>query len=112
MKLESMNDTALQDYTREVGCPNIIKSDNAQSEKSARWTSHLRKMCIGSEFTEPHQHHQNEAEPNIGALGRMVKNVMEATKAPLSKHDWCQKYCCDIHNLTAHPKLNWMTPYT
>ena len=32
LKTESSNGEALQDYTRTHGCPNIIRTDNAQSE--------------------------------------------------------------------------------
>ena len=32
LKTESKNTEALQDYTRTYGCPNVIKTDNAQSE--------------------------------------------------------------------------------
>ena len=112
LKTESDNDRALKDYTREVGCPNIILSDNAQSEIGVDWTDHLRTHCIGSEFTEPKHPWQNDAEPNIGALGRMVKHNMSTFKAPLSRHDWCQKWCCDIQNMAAHKKNGWLTPET
>ena len=36
MKSESQNATALQDYIRKVGVPDILKSDNAQSETSSK----------------------------------------------------------------------------
>ena len=40
----------------------------------------------------------------------MVKNVMRQFKAPLSKHDWAQKWCVDVHNVTANRNNNWETP--
>ncbi|MGH7955291.1 MAG: hypothetical protein ACREOZ_04955 [Gloeomargaritales cyanobacterium] len=35
---------------------------------------------------------------------------MASTKAPIKKHDWCQKWCCDVHNVTANRTLHWRTP--
>jgi hypothetical protein len=41
LKTESSNGEALQDYTRTHGCPNIIRTDNAQSELGQRL--HVKK---------------------------------------------------------------------
>ncbi|MGH3053473.1 MAG: hypothetical protein ACRDL7_00670, partial [Gaiellaceae bacterium] len=111
MKTENQNGIALQDYTRQHGCPNIIMSDNAQSQIGQLWTNHCRTHCICSKTTEPHQPQQNKAERRIQDLNRMVRVVMRTSKAPLGKHDWCQKWCCDIHNHTSNRKLGWRTPF-
>ena len=110
LKTEAQNGTALQDYTRKVGVPNKIKSDNAQSETGTTWTDHCRAQCITTETTEPHHPWQNPSEPQIGALNMMVKRTMQAFNVPLVDHDWCQKWCCDVHNILASRKLNWRTP--
>ncbi|MGH7954918.1 MAG: hypothetical protein ACREOZ_03065 [Gloeomargaritales cyanobacterium] len=110
MKNESHNGVAIQDYTRQHGCPAIIKTDNAQSEIGLTWTNHCRQHCIGSEITQPHHPHQNKAERRIQDLNRMVRNVLRQFKAPLGKHDWCQKYCCDVHNIASNRTLGWRTP--
>ena len=110
LKTESHNGEALQDYTRKVGAPSTIKTDNAQSELGLTWTKHCRDQCINTETTEPHHPWQNPAESRIGSLSAMVRNVLRTFKAPLSKHDWAQKYCCDVHNHTASRQLNWRTP--
>ena len=41
LKTESDNFKGLQDYTREVGCPNVLISDNSRSETDTEWTEHL-----------------------------------------------------------------------
>jgi len=110
LKRESSNGEALQDYTRTYGCPNIIKTDNAQSELGAVWTKHCRTHAIGSEFTEPHHPWQNPAEKRIGSLSVMVKTVMREFNVPLSRHHWVQKWCCDVHNIAANRKLDWRSP--
>ena len=40
LRTESHNGRALQDYTRENGCPIAIKTDNAQSELGETWLQH------------------------------------------------------------------------
>ena len=42
----------------------------------------------------------------------MVKRVTRKFNVPLSKHDWVQKYCCDVHNILACRYLNWESPLT
>ena len=64
LKQESSNGEALQDYTRAHGCPNIIKTDNAQSELGRTWTKHCRAHVIANETTEPHHPWQNPSEKN------------------------------------------------
>ena len=110
LKSESHNGVALQDYTRTCGAPSILKTDNAQSELGETWTTHCREQCIGNETTEPHHPWQNPAEKRIGYLSTMVRNVLRTFKAPLTKHDWAQKYCCDVHNVLANRQLKWRTP--
>ena len=110
LKTESHNGTALQDYTRKCGAPSVLKTDNAQSELGETWTKHCRDQCIGTETTEPHHPWQNPAENRIGSLSAMVRNVLRIFKAPLSKHDWAQKWCCDVHNIAANRQLKWRSP--
>jgi hypothetical protein len=110
LKSESQNGVALQDYTRQVGAPTSIKTDNAQSEVGATWTSHCREQCIANLTTEPHSPWQNPAENRIGSLGAMVRNTMRQFKVPLKKHDWVQKWCCEVHNHVANRRNGWRTP--
>jgi len=112
MKTESHNGWALQDYTRENGCPPAIKTNNAKSELGETWLKHCRTHCIATVTTEPDHPHQNPAEQRIGVLGSMVRNAMRTFKIPLGKHDWVQQWCCDVHNATANRKLGWQTPLT
>ena len=105
MKSKSQNATALQDYIRKVGVPDILKSDNAQSKTGSKWVTVSRDQCITNETTEPQHPWQNPAEPQIGALNMMVKRAMAAFNVPLRHHDWCQKWRCDVFptSVLAHP---------
>lgn len=110
LKTESHNTEALQDYFRKHGAPSAIRSDNAQSELGKDWTHTCRQLCVDQESTVPHSPWQNFAERRIGHLGSMVRNCMRAFNVPLAHHDWCQKWCCDVHNIASSRKLNWHSP--
>ena len=109
MKTESHSHVALQDFGRKVGLPIGIKTDNAKTEIGSNWTNWCRQYCVSTKFTEPHSPWQNVAEQGIGDLGRMVRRCMSEFEAPLSRHSWCQKWCCDVRNHLASRKLEWRT---
>lgn len=62
LKMEHHSIQELQDFTREVGIPNTLKSDNAQSEVSYEWAQHCRQQCIKTETSEPYHPWQNLVE--------------------------------------------------
>ena len=110
LKTESHNFQALQDFSRRIGIPQGIKSDNAKSEVGQKWTDWCRQYCVDQSFTEPMSPWQNCAEQGIGDLGRMVARCMRAFNAPPSRHGWCQLWCKDVRNHLASRKLDWRTP--
>ena len=110
MRKESHSYRALQDFTRKVGIPRMIKTDNAATEIGEQWTSFCRDNRIDTKFTEPHSPWQNFSEQGIGDLGRMVSRCMRTFNAHLNRHQWCQKWCCDVRNHLASRKLDWRTP--
>ena len=110
LKTESHNLSSLQDFCREVGIPNGLKSDNAKSEISKDWTQWCRKYLISQNFIEPHHPWQNLAENGVHDVARMVKRTMREFGAPLKWHHYCQKWVVDVRNHLASKKLNWRTP--
>jgi hypothetical protein len=62
--------------TRTYGCPNIIRTDNAQSELGRTWTQHCCTHGIGTETTEPHHPWQNPAEKMIGNLSMSLRMAL------------------------------------
>ena len=110
LKSESHSFTALEDFGREIGIPNTLKTDNAKTEVGRKWTDWCRKYLVSTKFTEPHHPWQNYSEQGIGELGRMVRRCMRAFGAPMSRHGWCQLWCCRVRNCLASRKLNWRTP--
>eukprot|EP00957_Ditylum_brightwellii_P023218 1752261-Ditylum_brightwellii.AAC.1 len=112
LKTEIHNVSALQDYSRDVDIPSVLKSDNDQSETGTKWMEFCHHQCIKQETTELQSLWQNPAEPKIGQLNSMVKKVMQEFHVPLSEHDWVQKWCVDVHNAAASRKLAWKSPLT
>ena len=110
LKKESHAFTALQDFSRRVGLPSKIKTDNAKTEVGEQWTTWCRQHRVDTLFTEPRSPWQNRAEHGIGNLATMVKRCMSAFEAPLSRHDWCQRWCTDVRNHLASRRLDWRTP--
>ena len=110
LKSESLNGTALQDYACYVGNPTSIKTDNAQSEIGCTWKKHCRWYCVPNYTTKPKSPWQNLAERGIQDLGCMVRINMRHNNAPLEVHDYCQEWCCDVHNILSNEKLKWRTP--
>eukprot|EP00957_Ditylum_brightwellii_P019115 1439706-Ditylum_brightwellii.AAC.1 len=109
-KDRSHNGVALQDYLRNVGVLFVLKTDNAQSEVRRTWSDHCCHQCMKQETTEPDHPWQNSAEPKIGQLKSMVKNVMRRFNVPLKGHDWVQKWCVDVHNIASSRKMDWKSP--
>ena len=111
MRKESHAFRALQDFSRSVGLPRCIKTDNAATETGLQWINFCRDYKVDTAYTEPRSPWQNYAEHGIGDLGRMVKRCMDAFDVPLNRHHWCQRWCCDVRNHLASRKLNWRTPH-
>ena len=110
LKRESHAINALEDFGRKIGLPSKIKTDNAKTEVGEKWTTWCRNHRVDTLFTEPMSPWQNKAEHAIGNLATMVKRCMKEFNAPLSRHDWCQRWCADVRNHLASRKLEWRTP--
>eukprot|EP00980_Cylindrotheca_fusiformis_P010182 scaffold2267_cov92-Cylindrotheca_fusiformis.AAC.1 len=110
LKKETYNFQALQDISRNEGVPNVIRSDNAQSETDCEWTEYCRQQCIQQQTTLPNSPWMNFTERHIGSLGSMVRNCHRAFKVPHKYHNWTQRWCCDVHNIAANRKLGWRSP--
>ena len=105
LKSDVYNFEALQDFYRQAGIPNTIRSDNVRSEQGEKWLQHCRDFCLRTEHTEPHHPHQNQPERQAEYLNRMVrKGALRRTNAPTSKYYWCAKWVKDVHKSTSLQK--------
>ena len=69
LKTENKNTEALEDYVRDQGCPNSIKTDCAQSKFGVGWTEYCRRHFINQLTIEPKHLWQNPSEKRIGYVG-------------------------------------------
>ena len=113
MKSENEGPSRLQDFGREEGIPNILRSDNSKMQRYGRtWVQILRDWLTGAEFCEPMQQQQNPAELRaIKWLKQAVKVLMRRTGAPRNVWFYASKYMAEIHNVTSDETLGDKTPY-
>jgi len=98
------------DNIRERGAMDVLMSDHANYEMSARVKDVLRALMIGHWKSEPHHQHQNFAEHRWGH----VKANLEWLMAFLDVDPDCWllalNCACSVMNLTAEKILGWRTP--
>jgi hypothetical protein len=70
MRKESELHGAYQDLVREVGAPNILLTDNAQTQVGKKWTKTSRDNATRQIKTAPHNQNQNNAERKIQDMKR------------------------------------------
>ena len=111
MRREAHSHGAYQDFVREVGAPNLLLTDNAQTQIGKKWTKTSRDNITKQVATAPHNQQQNQAERKIGNMKTRVLLTLRKSKAPLSFWCYCLQWVADCHNYTAHKNLHWKTPY-
>jgi len=98
------------DNIRERGAMDVLTSDHANHEMSARVNDILRALMIGHWKSEPCCQHQNFAEHRW----EHVKANLEWLMAFLDVDPDCSllalNCACNVMNLTAEKILGWRTP--
>ena len=111
MKSESQFPDAYLDFIRKHGIPPVLHKDNAKSEMSDKVKQIHRDLIIADTWTEPHSPWQNPAELNgVKVLKSHAQVLMDRQNAPPETWFLAQSYLADIHNVCAHPLLQWNTP--
>ncbi len=82
MRSESQASEALYDFIHEIGAPDEMRSDNAQAERSKKWTQMCRTYSVRMSSTEPHHPWQNRAEAFVGRKKNNVLRLMNLFHAP------------------------------
>lgn len=77
LKKESHSHIALLDFFRNFGIPNILKSDNSQTQTGRKWTDSCRQYRIKQEYSVPHNQNQNYVENKIGDVKQNRLYVIE-----------------------------------
>jgi len=102
---------SLEDEIRYRGAMDLLISDMAKAEISARVREILRAFRIKDWQSEPHHQNQNIAERYIQELKKYCNWVLNTSDAPPEAIFFIIKYAMFIHNRTARQKLGWRTPY-
>ena len=110
MRQKSQMVETLKDFTREIGAPSGLLSDNAPEEIQEKVQEWLRSYHIPHWTSEPHYQNQNPAERRIGDVKRTTMMLMDRTGTP--DKDWflCMKYIVYVLNRMSHEVLDNKTP--
>ena len=100
----------LKDFTRDVGAPTGLLSDNAKAEVQERVQQWLRNYHIYHWTSEPYQQNQNLAEQRIGEITRTTNLLMDRTGTPEKEWYLCTKYVVYVLNRMSHEVLDDKTP--
>ena len=79
---ESALPSTLQDFIREYGAMEGLKSDNAKSETSNAMNNIFRMYLTKDRQLEPHYQHQNPIEQRIQDIKRMMHSIMDHVGYP------------------------------
>jgi hypothetical protein len=105
MRKESESHGAYQDLVREVGAPNILLTDNAQTQvgKTSRDNATRQIKMV------PHNQNQNNAERKIQDVKRRTILTLRYGKAPLVFWCFCMIFIVDCLNHSAQKELGYQT---
>ena len=101
---------ALMDHIRMYGAMDVLISDNAKAEVSARTKDILRALCIKDWQSEPHNKNQNFAERGWKDTKEKANLVFDWSNANNDEWLLILEYVCFILNHVAVESLGWRTP--
>jgi hypothetical protein len=110
MRREAHSHGAYQDFVRNVGAPNILLTDNSQTQTGKKWTATSRANVTKQINSVPHNQNQNHAERKIQDVKKRVIMTLRYAKAPLVFWCYCLHFIVDCLNHSAHKGLEWRTP--
>ena len=104
---------ALNKFFLEVGLPGSLLTDGAKELTKSAWGKSCTKNKVPQRTTEPHCPWQNFAEPNGGAIKRVVRHLLRKTNTPVRLWDYCWEYYCGLKRMTVtnNIHLEGMTPH-
>lgn len=94
---------ALQDFIRTHGAPNVLMSDNAKANISARLIDVLRFYNIYGQTSTPHQQNQNPVERKIQDVKNFTDILMDRTFTPAKYWLLCMLFVIGLMNVLAQP---------
>ena len=100
----------LEDEIRARGAMDLLITDGARVETSARVKDILRALIIRHWESEPKYQHQNYAERGWQDMKKNVNWFMNYRNVDPSAWLLCAQWVCDVMNHTALERLDWRTP--
>jgi hypothetical protein len=94
---------------RDVGAPNILLTENAQTQIGAKWTKTSRDNATQQIKTVPHNQYQNNAERKIQDIKQRTIMTLRYTMAPLVFWCYCMYFVVDCLNHTVQKELEYRT---
>ena len=104
MSSEAELPTTLQEFIRDYGAMEGLKSDNAKSETTFKMKDLFRMYLIKDKQSEPHYQHQNPIERRIQDLKRMMHGIMGRVGCPPSFWLLCLLYMIHLLNVLSNSK--------
>ena len=109
LQREAHSHGAYQDFIREVGAPQVIVTDNSQTQTGQKWEATSRGIMTKQRTFAPHNQNQNKAERRIGDVKHKVVHVLQRAGAPLIFWCYCLIFVVDCLNHIAKKGLEWRT---
>ena len=91
---------AYQDYIRDVGAPNLLLTDNAQTQVGVKWTQTSRENITKQITTAPYNQQQNQAERKVRDVKSRVLLTLRKSNAPIIFWCYCLTFVTDCLNHT------------
>jgi len=103
------NHGACQDFIREVGTPNVLLTDNTQTQVGNKWKEISRSNLTQHKCSTPDKQNQNQSERKMGDVKPRTACTLFASQAPIVFWSYCLQFTVHCLNLTARRCLNWRT---
>jgi hypothetical protein len=107
IRKESESHGAYQDMVREVGAPNILLTDNAQTQVGKKWRKMSQDNVTRQVKTVPHNQNQNQVECKIQDVKRRTIITLRYAMAPLVFWCYCMYFIVNCQNGSAQKELGY-----
>jgi hypothetical protein len=107
MRKESHLDGASQDFVRDFGAPNILLTDNVQTQIGLKWTTMSRNNATKQVNMVPHNQQQNQPEQKMLDVKKRTILTLQQANAPFIFWCFCLIFILDCLNHTSVKALDW-----
>jgi hypothetical protein len=109
MRRKSHSYGAYQDFVQDVGAPNMLLTDNSQTQTGKKWTKTSQENITKQVQSAPHDQNQNQAERKIRDVKNRTILTFRYSSAPLLFWCYCMTLVVDCLNHTAQKDLECRT---